>query len=587
LADRVNIVDVVSGYVRLRKSGANFKAPCPLPAHDDKDPSFYVSTTRQTFHCFGCNEGGDVFDFLQQMGPMTFMESVEEVARRAGVDLQPVEMTPEEQQRAGQRNALYDANAAVGEAFRQNLLGPQGAEARAYLQRRELPDDLAERFGIGLALDAWEGTVGELQRRRIPLDVGERAGLVRRRQSGGFFDMFRNRVMIPIRNHRGKVVGFGGRVLSDEEPKYLNSPESPIYDKSSTLFGLGEAAHAIRREEQALIVEGYFDVLSLAAAGVNHAVATCGTALTPNQLRLLKRHTSNVVLVYDGDAAGVRAACRSLSVFLEQGMWPVFAGVPDGLDPDDFVRSEGGDAFRSLLQHAEPLLDRFIHETIRERRGKPMWAERVIEDVAPMLNRAARTMPVTIEPYWTDLADRLRVDEGVVRAHAKGLRQARIEPSAPRAQRATVSLRGSFPAEEWALLKHLLHHPTEAARVIVDREVADMMTSPLRDLVRQAADDVMNGYEPDVLRMLDQTTDDHTRKLLTDLSMSEEMIQQDDVDRMMDELYGNIRRAYLERQRTDARRRARQARDPEEQQQAAADVIRLSRELAALQRRRV
>jgi len=577
IADRVNIVDVVSNYVTLRKAGGSFKGLCPF--HEEKTPSFNVDPRRQMYKCFGCGEGGDIYSFLMKISGMTFVEALEEVARRAGVELPRAEASPEDQRRANLRNAMYDANAVAADFFRRCLHARVGSDARDYLQRRGMPDDLIERFGLGYAPDLWDGLVGELERRKIPAELGERAGLLRQRSSGGHYDFFRNRLMVPIRDHRGKVVAFGGRILSNEEPKYFNTPETPIYDKSSTLFGLGEAVDTIRKEERALIVEGYFDVMGLAAHGIANSVASCGTALTPNQLRILKRHCTAIVLVYDGDAAGVDAACRSLDLFLEQGLWPLFVGLPDRMDPDDYVRAHGEDAFRELLDDAEPLMERFISESLRRHRGKPLPAERVIEEVTPALRKMS---PVTAEPYWGELADRLRVDESVVRAHAKGLRTHRREP-ATRAPKTAPSPRTSYPANEWALLKHLIHHPLESATMVMEQQIAEMMISPLAEMVRMAARDALEGREPDVLRMLDHTEDDHVKKLLTDLTMSEEMIGQDDVDRLLDQLCINIRRAHLERLRTDARRRARQSRDPQEQQKAAADVIRLSRELASLQ----
>ena len=579
IADRVNIVDVVSSYVTLRKSGASFKGLCPF--HEEKTPSFYAHPARQSFHCFGCGEGGDIYDFLQKIGNMSFWESLEEVARQAGVELPRDEVSPEEQQRADLRSSVYAANEIAADYFRRCLRGPEGAEAVSYLKGRDMTGEIAQRFGIGFAPNSWDALCNELRTRGISGDLAERAGLVRRRESGGFYDLFRNRVMIPIRNHRGKVVGFGGRILSNDEPKYLNTPESPVYDKSSTLFGLGEARAGIRKADQALIVEGYFDVISLANAGITNAVATCGTALTANQLRVLKRHTSSVVLVYDADEAGIRAACRSLDIFLEVGMWPMFVAVAEDMDPDDFVREQGAAAFEELVAHAEPLLERFISETIRRHRGKPLAAERVIEEVAPTLKRLA---PVTAEPFWSELADRLRVDESLVRAHAGGIRGPRV-PAPQRAPRQVVSPRGAYATEEWALLKHLIHHPMETAAVVDEQHIADMMQSAiLAELVRSASRDALDGREPDVLSLLDRTDDPQVRKLLTDLSMSEELISSgDEVESLRDQLCLKIRRAHLKRLLDSARRRSRQARDLGEQQQAAAEVIRLSRELAAIQ----
>lgn len=579
IADRVDIVSVVSEVVTLRKAGGSLKGLCPF--HDEKTPSFHVRPDRQTYHCFGCGKGGDVIGFLREYHNLEFMDALEEVARRAGVELPHGESSPEERQAASLRTRLTEINEIAAAHYHTTLGSPQGVAARAYLQQRDISGEMIQRFQLGYAPDEWEHLTGELVRRRLDRSLAEQVGLVRPGRRGGHYDFFRNRVMIPILDSRGKVVAFGGRDLGDEGPKYMNSPESPVYNKSRTLFGLSQASRAIRRDDQALIVEGYFDSISLVAAGVENVVAPCGTALTAEQLRTLRRHTTTIVLVYDADEAGITAACRSLDLFLEQDLWPLFLAMPDGQDPDDFVRAHGGDAFRELLADARPLLDRFLHEAIRRHADAPRAAERVVEDVAPTLSRLE---PITAGPYWARIADQLRVEERHVRAFADklrsgGLRRRAAAPAAPQPMTPTGT---ELPREEWSLLALLIHHPDPTARDVVGSGVTAMMLSTeAADLVQYTAEEILAGTPPQPVHLMDRTEDEDLRRQLARMSHSEELFPVDQAARASAELILRIRNAHLRRLLDEARRRSKRATDLREQQAAAAEMIRLSRELKA------
>ncbi len=578
VADRVNIVEIVGERVPdLKKRGAGFWACCPF--HDEKTPSFHVRPDRQTYHCFGCGEGGDVYDFLIKVDGLSFREALEDVARRAGMELPQARLSPEQEQAAARRTSLLEVNEIAATFYRRMLTGPDGKTARDYLQRRGISPELAERFRLGYAPDDWEELAREFARLRVDPDAGEAVGLLRRSQRGGHYDFFRDRLMIPIIDARRKVVAFGGRAMGDQERKYVNSPESAVYDKSGTLYGLGQVSAAIRRADRALVVEGYFDCLSLVAAGFENTVAVCGTALTPPQVRLIRRHTADVTMVLDGDEAGLKAAFRSQDVLLGQDVWPMFVGLPEGRDPDDVIREQGADAFGALLAKAEPLLDRFLSDSRARHRGNPRASERVLEEVAPIL---ARLKPVTAQPYWTRLADQLRIDERMMMAHVRTLRRAPIggaEPARPAmARSATVS----YPKEEWALLMLLLQHPDRSAEDIAHHRVAQMMQSaPLAELLVAALDQALAGEIPDVARLLDRTDDPQLRRLLTEVTHSPGMVPDEEIERLRDQLVLNVRRAYLKRLLDEAKRQTRTAAGIEDQQVAAAEVVRLKRELIA------
>ena len=354
--ERASISEVVSDVVALRRRGRSAIGLCPF--HAEKTPSFNVSEERGFFHCFGCGEHGDVFAFVMKTESLAFPDAVRRVAERFGV---PV---PEE---AGDRRPsvepLAAVNAAAATFFRAELASPSGARARAYLRGRGLDDDVIARFGLGWA-PGGDALARHLRTRNFRIDDAVTAGLVVRRDR--VFDRFRERVMFPITDAAGKVIAFGGRLLpgpptaGDPPPKYLNSAESPLFRKGHTVYGLALARDAIRRTGRAVVVEGYLDVIALAQAGIGEVVAPLGTALTADQLRVLRRFTENVIACFDGDDAGRRAAARSFPVFLEAGLWGRGAFLPAGEDPDTFVRGTGRAALEACLAGAEPLVEAYV-----------------------------------------------------------------------------------------------------------------------------------------------------------------------------------------------------------------------------------
>ena len=341
-----DIVQIVGERVPLRRMGRAWKGLCPF--HAEKTPSFTVNLERQMWHCFGCNRGGDVFSFLMEIDKVTFPEAVAVLAERAGIDL------PASGRGAGdgKRDRLYQANALANDFFRATLRSPAGAKARAYLAGRGFDEAILDRFQVGWAPEGWDGlstALGKL----LPPVVLEEAGLVLRRGDGTHYDRFRGRVTFPIEAAAGRVAGFGARSIAPEEsPKYINTPESPVYRKGGLLFGLPLARAEIRDRKRIIVAEGYLDVMRLRAAGYPNAVSTCGTALTTEQARALARFEAEILLVYDGDDAGVRAADRALEPLLLAGLAVRVLILPDGEDPDSFIAKRGAAAFEDLQKAA-------------------------------------------------------------------------------------------------------------------------------------------------------------------------------------------------------------------------------------------
>jgi DNA primase len=396
--ERADLVQVVGRHVNLKKSGIRYWGLCPF--HGEKSASFAVHPERQFFYCFGCGAGGDVISFRMRHDGLDFLDAVRSLAAEFGIPL-----LEERGGRESSRTSLYRANEAALDYFRHVLRSPEGAEARDYLQRRGVPIDVRDRLELGFAPRRWDGLLDHLREERVPLEDALRAGLVAAREQGeGHYDRFRARLIFPIREAAGRLIGFGGRAIGDGEPKYLNSPESPVYRKGRALFGLHLAIDAIREAGRAIVVEGYFDLVALLRAGLREGVAPCGTALTREHARQLRRYTREIVLLFDGDEAGRRAVERALPALLAEGLRVRAAWLPDGLDPDSLIASRGAAELRLCVGKAAPLLDHLIEE--RAGAADHAWEKAdVARELGPALG--AISDPVERASYLRLLAQRL------------------------------------------------------------------------------------------------------------------------------------------------------------------------------------
>lgn len=363
LIARIDIAELIDQRVPLKRAGAEFQACCPF--HDEKTPSFTVSPAKQFYHCFGCGAHGTAIGFLMEYDNLEFLDAIDVLAAQAGMVV-PKDALPDEGKRheiAGLHEMVERANRYFQTQLKQH---PDAAEAVAYLKDRGLDGQTAAQFGVGFAPDGWDGLIKALGSGPEQIKQLEDTGLVIKKDEGGYYDRFRGRVMFPIEDHRGKLIGFGGRVLGKGEPKYLNSPETRLFHKGSELYGLHRARREMGQCDEAIVVEGYMDVVGLAQGGVNNAVATLGTATTPNHLQRLFRSASKVVFCFDGDRAGRKAAWRALDIalpFMEDGRQIRFLLMPEGEDPDSLIRKEGKAGFDSRLQAALSM-DRFLFDSL-------------------------------------------------------------------------------------------------------------------------------------------------------------------------------------------------------------------------------
>ncbi len=418
-----DIVKVVGDYVKLRKAGANYMGLCPF--HQEKTPSFAVHPAKQIFHCFGCGVGGDVFKFVMMIDSLTFPEALRRVAEKVGVTLSDTVGDEAYDGSTRVRAALYKLHEAAAKFFAGQLSGTaEGRVARAYLEDRGLSDEVVGRFRLGYAPGDGQALTRHLTGLLHEVVQGgagnesellEKSGLVGRDvERNRHYDRFRRRIIFPISNDSGKVVAFAGRALGDEQPKYLNSPETPIYTKGRVLYHLDRAAQAIRKLDYTILVEGYMDCIAVASSGIENVTASCGTSLTESQIRLLGRYSRRVVMNYDPDSAGVAATERSLALLLEEGFEAKVLALPEGLDPDSFLRKKGPAAYRQLLATAPTYIDYLTDRALATHGAEtPEARVAVANAIAPYLARVPNSM--LRGELANRLATRLRITDRLVR----------------------------------------------------------------------------------------------------------------------------------------------------------------------------
>jgi DNA primase len=487
--DSVDIVDLVSGYVSLKKTGKNHTGLCPF--HAEKTPSFSVNPDKQIFHCFGCGAGGDVFKFIELQEGLNFPDAVRALAGRAGISL-PTDSRSRGQDKKSEdeRKVLLDIVADAVEYFRKELEGPAGSAARAYLQKRGVTDAIVQDFALGYVKPEWDGLLRHLKQKGYAFGQMEKAGLIVKRSEGeGYYDRFRGRIIFPIRDIAGKVIAFGGRVMDDSLPKYLNSSETPLYSKSNTLYCLDMAKEFGRRQGYFIIVEGYLDAIACHQYGVRNAVATLGTALTEGHLRLMRRFSDKLVLIFDPDPAGVKASLRGFDLFMTSGMKVNVVSLPDGDDPDTFLQKHGHDAFAACLRKSVKFMDFVLEQVLKS--GSLASIDDKVQKAEEMLGFIAK-IPSGIERdhYIKKTAEALDLNETVLRQE--------IPTHTRRAASASGGAKGFVPVPAWGhrpkaeeILIHLMLKDEEIARSLKEQIQPQDFTDPLFQRVVQRIFDAL------------------------------------------------------------------------------------------------
>jgi DNA primase len=477
---QADIVQIIQEYVSLKRAGASYKGLCPF--HAEKTPSFHVNRDKGFFHCFGCGVGGDVFKFLELQEKMGFQDAVRHLAQRYGLPLPEPDRAAGGQPDAAEREALLKVHERAASYFRTQLASSAGAKARRVLRERGLTTETIERLGLGFAPPASEGLKAALVSEGFGVPLLVRAGLLVQREGGQTVDRFRGRLMIPIARDSGSVVAFGGRAIEQEQqPKYLNSPETAIYVKGRTLYGLHVTKAEVRRLGYAVLVEGYFDFAQLLQAGVSPVVASCGTALTSQQAQLLRRFTSKTILSFDPDAAGQGAAARSCELLVSAGFDVNVAVLPPGDDPDGFVRKRGREAYLALLRSSRPWLEYLLDRAaaghdLGTDEGRRSFLNEMLAVAARIPDAAAR------DQFGDRLAHKARITEDVVRAEIRKAAVSR-RTSLPAGQAPSF---GQMKQAEKGLIWALIHEPDAALEALKQLQEEDLEGLQSRSVLEAA-----------------------------------------------------------------------------------------------------
>lgn len=559
--EAADIVQVIGEVVELKKAGSRFTGLCPF--HAEKTPSFSVNPQGQFFHCFGCGESGDVFSFLMKYGRLTFPEALKELARRYQIDLPAPELTPAEKERLREREMLYRVNEEAARIFHQFLVeAPEAEEARAYLHRRGVPPAQISAFRLGYApgpdAGGWNFITGRLQGLRIdPADI-EQAGLAVRNDRGGYYDRFRDRVLFPILDLTGRVVAFGGRILGDGQPKYMNSPESLIFDKGRLLFGLHQHREEIRARRRAIVVEGNFDLLMLAAHNIRNVVAPLGTALTAGHVRALRGFCDEVVLLFDGDSAGLKAAMRSVPLFLAEQLDARIGVLPEGHDPDSLVREQGAEGIDALVAGARPLAEFVFDDLVRQHGLTLQGKNHIVAELRQIV--AAGRDPVQRSLMTAHFSEMLGIPPVQFEA---GLAVPPLRPAPPPAPPPSGPGLKDLPRRERQLMDFLIFYPEFAGEVLASG-AGELVQGEEARLVLSCLEPLAGGRSPAPEQLLAALPEGASvRQYVAELLIRGNLTEGEDDEQtprqMCDELLRWLRMQRRQRESADLQRRISEA----------------------------
>jgi len=516
---RADIVEVVSEYVSLKPSGKNHKGLCPF--HQEKTPSFSVSPEKQIFHCFGCSAGGNVFKFLMDIESISFIDAVRKMGHRFNVPIPEHTLSPKEEKDRNERESILNLN-TLSMQYYSHLLRKteEGGNARRYIKSRGFDHDTVADYQLGWATPEWQGLFTHLAKNsRCSKKSLEKAGLITIKPATGGkresqYDRFRNRLIFPLQDIFGNIIGFAGRVISDGEPKYLNSPETLLYKKGDHLFGLNKAREAIRKENRALLVEGYFDQICSFQNGIENTVALCGTALTLNQVSLLRKYTPNIVLVFDSDSAGQAAAKRGFDLLLNEGMNISVVTLPQGYDPDSYIQEQGRENYLNLVNNAKPFLENLIDNTILEEGSKNAIGKlAAINRILPVLSKVKSS--VERSEYVHYLAEKAQVDQKSLLEDLK-----KYISGTKQKDKALINNNQKRPVVELFLL-HLMLADEQAAKEIREQVSANEYQDPLYKEVAEIIYARIDDNQPVRLDlMLDQAIQPEVKSMFSEIGIA-------------------------------------------------------------------
>jgi DNA primase len=539
IRDRTDIVAVISDHVVLKKTGKNFKGLCPF--HSEKSPSFSVSPDKRIYHCFGCGVGGNVFKFLMEIQSISFPEVLKLLAERAGIPLPRNSSDHSTDPGHKERESLRKLNEAATRYFQSLLKNPEGGlSARNYLTSRHFDAETLERYRIGWAAPTWKGLLTHVQQKSsVTQEQLLKSGLIiKKEDSSTVYDRFRGRVIFPIKDLHSNIIGFGGRSINEEDqPKYLNSPETLLYQKSETLFGMDQAKQAIRKENQVILVEGYFDQMRAVQHGIEYVVATCGTALTAKQASMLRNHAETAILIFDSDSAGRSAAEKGFDILLEHGLNVKIVVLPEGQDPDSFIQEQGAESFLEKIRNAKPFMESYIDALVRESPGQtPADKVKMANQILPLLVKIKNT--VERSAWLEKFTSKTNIDD---RTFLKELSKA-LTQNQPRLAETKSELAPILNLEKH--LVHLILSDKETAQtVLLEVDPEDFSDPILKTIAQTCRQKIDNNEDLKIDQLLDQTEDPETRNVLSRLGL--ESVEFESPERTVKDCIGKFKNIHL------------------------------------------
>lgn len=553
IRDRASILEVVSDYVSLKKTGRNHKGLCPF--HSEKTPSFMVNEEKQIFHCFGCGEGGDVFAFLMKTGHFSFPEAAEELAKRYGIKLLRRESSPLQKKEMAKREVLFRINQLASEYFHDLLTQKrEGEVGRKYLSQRSVSEQIIKEHRLGYSPERWDGLVQHLIEKKVPLELAWELGLILPKKKEGWYDAFRKRIIFPIFDLHQRVVGFGGRLIGEGEPKYINSSESSLYHKGEVLYGLQAARRYVSERDGVIIVEGYFDLLTLHQYGLKHSVAMLGTALTAQHIRTLRRYTKNVITVFDPDPAGIQATLRTLPLFLEEEVTGKTVLLPKGEDPDTFLKKGNLEGFEKRLAEAIPLIDFFFEWLMKTHDPKSIDGKvSIAKEGMAMIRRIPEK--IRKDFYVRVLAERLDLKESVLYEMIRSTPTERTRPAEGLKKRPPEE---SLPKSEEIVVRLMIHHP-ELIPTISGERILDEFESPLLKRLGQGLEGIFQKKGKLNLTEALGGVDEGLKERLCEYAFQESGVEGDQRERILKDCIEKIRRRNVKKDESDLLRRIKEA----------------------------
>jgi DNA primase len=582
--DRASIVEIISDHLTLKKAGRNYVGLCPF--HGESTPSFTVSEEKGIFHCFGCQVGGNVFNFLMRLESLTFPEAVERVGKRYGIVVERT-VAPWKQKQADQKESLFRLNEQVAAYYHRMLFASGEARAAAqYLKSRGIKESTARSFCLGYAPRGGQALVEWLKQERVPLEGALRLGLIGERRPGLYGDKFAGRLIFPIIDAMGKVAGFGGRVIEEGMPKYLNSAESAVFQKRSTLYGLSQGKEAIRKADRVVVVEGYVDVLALTQFGIGYVVATLGTALTPDHVRTLGRYTKNIIALFDGDEAGRKAAARGFEIFVEGGVLGRAAFLPQGEDPDTYVRAQGKEALEKIIDDAVPLADYYFSWLVQTWGTSLEGKSRTAQEINRVLGKVKNSFEVDL--LARRAADSLGIREELLRIPARTPGQRSSGPVPPLKHGAPAETKGDDLAER-SLIRLMLQFPNIIQAVQSLDEPAQFFTPKWKDIVQTMIAAWRQDEQADVARMAQALPPEQAARL-TALALDGENTSEAEAQKMAQDCLCYLQKrqlGVLEKSLRQAIRIAEERRDEEVKKERMLEWQEVVRKKGLIERREI